>query len=165
MPNYRRKFEKIYNKHIDKIYRFIFLKVGTQEVAEDLCGQVFAKGWRKFKSGAGIQNIAAYLYQIARAEIADYYRKEAKYKIVSAEVVQVVDPAASPEEIQRVQSDFEIVRASLNKINEDYQNALILRYIDGLSIKKIAEIMEKKEGAVRVMLHRALKELREKIGK
>ncbi len=159
----KRKFTKIYDQYIDKMYRFVFLKVGSQEIAEDLTAQVFVKGWKKFKSGLDVDNPTAYLYQIARREVAGYYRKNKKWKIVSAESVQIIDPAVSPEEEQSNQADFRVVQASLGQLKESYQNVLVWRHIDQLSIKEIAKILDKKPGAVRVMLHRALQELRKKV--
>ncbi len=87
-----KKFAKIYDKHIDKIYRFIFLKTGTKEVAEDITSQVFTKAWRKFKlQGRDIENMSAYIFQIARAEVANHYRDASKFQIISTEVVEIVD--------------------------------------------------------------------------
>jgi RNA polymerase sigma-70 factor (ECF subfamily) len=165
MPDFRKKFAKIYDKYIEKIYRFIILKVGTPEVAEDLTGQVFLKGWRKFKKGEGIKNISAYLYQIARAEIANYYRGRSKFKIISAEALPMADPQANLEENQQLQSEIVDLQNCLAKLNDEHQDVLILRYLEGYSTKEIARILKKSEGAVRVMIHRALKELREEMEK
>ena len=52
------------------------------------------------------------------------------------------------------------IRENLAKLKEDQQNAIIWRYLDGLSAKEIAEMLEKEEGTVRVMIHRALQELK-----
>ncbi|MBZ9572633.1 sigma-70 family RNA polymerase sigma factor [Patescibacteria group bacterium] len=163
MRSPRKKFAKIYNKYIDKIYRFVFLKVESQEIAEDLTSLVFTKGWRKFKKGEKIENPSAYLYQIARAEIANHHRGKAKFKIISAESAQIADTNPSLEENQQLQSELEILKKSLTELRDDYQNVIIWRYLDGLSIKSIAQIMEKPKGTVRVMIHRALKELRGKM--
>ena len=163
MPNYKRKFAKIYDKYIDKIYRFIFLKVSSQEIAEDLASEVFMKGWRKFKKGEEVKNPSAYLYQIARAEIANHYRGKSKFKIISAEAFPIADPSPTLEENFGFQSDVATVKNYLAKLSDDYQDVLIWRYIDGYSTGEIAGMLGKSKGAVRVMIHRALKELREKI--
>ena len=169
MGNPKRKFAKIYDKYVNKIYRFIFLKVDSQETAEDLTSQVFTKGWRRFKQSQDIKNPSAYLYQIARAEIADYYGKRPNFQIVSFErnpIVnsQLTDPQPTAEENLGLQSDIEIMKGALSQLDEDEQNIIIWRYLDGFSFKQIGQIMERPEGTVRVMVHRALKELREKMG-
>ena len=163
MRNPKKKFAKIYDKLVDKIYRFVFLKVGSEEVAEDLTAQVFAKGWERFSTGEDIRNPSAYLYQMARAEIANHFRQNSKFKLVSAETNQLADPQPGIEERQQGQSEIEALRTCLAKLNDDYQNVLIWRYLDGYSNKEIARMLEKSEGAVRVMLHRGLKELRQKM--
>jgi len=168
MRNPKKKFAKIYDKYVNKIYRFIFLKVGSQEAAEDLTSQVFTKGWKRFRKSQDIKNPSAYLYQIARAEIADYYSKGAKFQMVSTEAnpivnSQLIDPRPTAEEEIKFQSDIEMLRTSLTQLNDDEQNIIIWRYLDGLSFKQISQIMERPEGTVRVMIHRALKELKEKM--
>ncbi len=156
-----KKFAKIYDKHIDKIYRFIFLKTGIKEIAEDITSQVFTKGWRKFKlQGTDIENMSAYLFQIARAEVANHYREANKFQIISAEAVEIVDQSLGIAADQALQSDRNIIMASLSGVSEDYQNMLILKYIDGYSNKEISAILGKSEGAVRVMTHRALEALK-----
>jgi RNA polymerase sigma-70 factor (ECF subfamily) len=175
MRNPKKEFGKIYDKHVAKIYRFVYLKVDSRESAEDLTSQIFTKLWEKIKTLSGrtdnpgrtsekIENPTAYVYQIARAEIANYYRNKPKYHIIPAEEVQIVDPKENLEEKQQLQSDIEYLKYCLSQLSEDHQNVIIWRYLDDLSYKEIAEIMQKEEGAVRVMVHRAIKELREKMG-
>lgn len=163
MGDPKKKFAKLYDKYVEKIYRFVFLKVSSQEIAEDLTSLVFTKGWRKFRKGEKIDNPPAYLYQIARAEIANHHREKAKFQTIQATTDQIIDPNPGLEETQELQSDLKIIKKALTQLKEDYQNVIIWYYLDGLSIKDIAEITEKPEGTVRVMVHRALKELREKM--
>ena len=164
MGNPKKKFSKLYDKYIDKIYRFVFLKVSSQEIAEDVTSQVFSKGWARFKKSGrkaeAIENPSAYLYQIARAEIANHHRKRAKFQTIQATTERIVDPELDLEEKSKLDSDIATVRNCLAKLSNDHQNVLILRYIDGYSNKEIAEMLKKSKGAVRVMLHRALKALR-----
>ncbi|PIW91982.1 MAG: hypothetical protein COZ89_02305 [Candidatus Nealsonbacteria bacterium CG_4_8_14_3_um_filter_37_23] len=163
MANLRKQFSKIYDQYINKIYRFIFLKVSSQEVAEDLTSEVFIRGWDSFRQGADIKNIQAFLYQIARNLVIDHYRQKSQVKTISAEFVQMVDPRLNLEEKAKIDSELDQVKFALSNINEDYREVIIWRYLDQLSISEIAEILDKSEGAVRVALHRGLKELRNKL--
>ena len=171
MDDPKKKFAKLYDKYVIKLYRFIFLKVGSQETAEDLTSQVFAKVWDRFRNSnrnsnrkkEEIKNLTAYLYQVARREIANYHRQKAKFQVIPTHSLQLSDPASSLEENSTLQEEIEAVRNSLSELTEDHQNVIIWRYLDGYSIKEIAKILGKSKGAVRVMLHRALKELREKV--
>lgn len=156
----KKKFAKLYDEYVEKIYRFVFLKVSSQEEAQDLTSQVFTKGWKKFRKGDKIDNPPAYLYQIARAEIANHHREKARFQTVQASADQIIDPNPGLEEKSKLDSDMATVKNCLTKLNNDYQNVLVWKYIDGYSNKEIAEMSGKSEGAVRVMLHRALKVLR-----
>jgi len=163
MEDKKKQFAKIYDQNIEKIYRFLFLKLGSREAAEDLTAEVFAKGWDKFRNSKNLQNPVAYLYQIARTKLADYYRDKGKFKVVLTEENQIPDADPNPEENQILESEIEMLRVCLAKLSDDYQNIIIWRYLDGLSIQEIAEIMGKEEGTIRVMIHRALKEMKEKM--
>lgn len=160
MANYQHKFSKLYDKQVERIYRFIFLKVGSRETAEDLTAQVFTKGWERFRLGQKIKNPSAYLFQIARSKVADYYRSSSKYQFVSTEANFVVDPSPLPEQTEQKKSDIEELQKYLGELQNDYQDVLILRYINDCSYKEIARVMARTEGAARVLVHRALKELR-----
>src|SRR3990167_496410 len=76
------QFGKIYDQYVEKIYRFIFLKVESQEVAEDLCSEVFVRCLGEFQKNS-VENTQAFLYQVARYTIADYYRKRAGVRVVA----------------------------------------------------------------------------------
>jgi len=161
----RKEFSKIYDKYIEKIYRFVFLKVNSPEVAEDLTSETFLKGWQTFRiqnSKFRIQNPPAFLYQIARNLVIDYYRQKGRAQVVSADY-RIIDPRINLEEKANLSSDFEQVRRALTNLKEDYQDVIIYRYLDELSVPEIAKIMGKSEGTIRVLLHRALAALRNEL--
>jgi len=163
--NLRKEFSKIYDKYIDKIYRFVFLKVSSPEVAEDLTSETFLRGWQTFRiqnSKFRIQNPPAFLYQIARNLVIDYYRQKGRAQVVSADY-RIIDPRINLEEKANLSSDFEQVRDALANLKEDYQDVIIYRYLDELSVPEIAKVMQKSEGTVRVLLHRALAALRNEL--
>jgi len=168
MDKQREIFSGIYDEYIDKIYRFIFLKVSSQETAQDLTSETFLRGWEAFQRSQNpnpgemkIENMQAFLYQIARNLVTDFYREKGKNQIISAENLRIADPQANLEEKAKFSSDFEQIKVSLADLKEDYQEVIILHYINDLSIKEIAKTLNKPEGTIRVILHRGLKELRE----
>ena len=165
MDKYHKKFSKIYDQCIDKIYRFIFLKVSSEEIAQDLCSETFVKAWQSYKSNPNIKNPSAFLYKIARNLVIDHYRQKGRNQFVSPEVVPIADPNPGIGEKAAINSDLEQVKAVLADLKEDYQNAIIWRYLDELSIPEMAGMMDKSEEAVRVTLHRALKSLKSEINK
>jgi len=164
MNNPRENFSQIYDQCVDKIYRFIFLKVSSQEIAEDLCSETFLKGWQSFKdNNKEIKNPQAFLYQIARNLIVDHYREKGRTQIVSADCVPITDPKIALEENALLESDLNEIKAVLVNLKEEYQEVVIWRYIEDLTIPEIAKMLDKKEGTVRVLLHRALKSLKKEV--
>lgn len=163
--NHKQKiFSQIYDQFIDKIYRFIFLKVNSQEIAEDLCSEAFLRGWQVFKENSQeIENPQAFLYKIARNLIIDHYRDKAKVQFVSADCVSIDDPETDLTKQSLDRSDMETVRTFLAELKPEYQEIIIWHYIDDLKIPEIAKMLDKSEGAVRIQLHRALKSLKNRI--
>ena len=157
-------FSKIYDQYVTKIYRFIYLKVSSQEVAEDLSSEVFMRTWETYRSESSkIENIQAYLYKVARNIVADHYRTR-KVRIVSVEeTVDIVDSADSLQDQALVNMEMDRVQKALETIQDDYQNLIIWRYLDELSVPEIARITGKTEENVRVGIHRALQALKGKV--
>jgi len=172
MANYRKEFSKIYDRYINKIYRFIFLKVNSKDLAQDLTSETFLKGWAAFKKSQNpghnnqkVENPSAFLYQIARNLVIDHYREKGKAQLVSVEYTPIIDPKQDLEEKSLLESDIGQVRLALTGLKEDYQNVIIWHYLDDLSIREVAKIMDKTEETTRVLLHRALKSLKNEINK
>lgn len=163
MNNPEKKFSKIYDQCIDKIYRFVFVKVNSQETAEDITSKVFIRGWEVFKERADeIENPSAFLYQIARNLVTDYYREKGRTQIVSADLkFNLADPRTNLQERAIMNADMQKIRLAIKDLNEDYQNVVIWHYLDDLSIKEVAKLLDRSEEATRVLLHRALNSLRE----
>lgn len=164
MANIRKAYSDIYDKYINKIYRFVFLKVKSAEIAEDLTSEVFMRGWESFKEKENkIENIQAFLYQIARNLLADHYRQAAKVQLVSVEYTSISDPGQDLEAKSLIQSDMEQVKAALPKLKEEYREVLIWYYLDELKVPEIAKILNKSEPTCRVLIHRALNALKNEL--
>ncbi|MFH1657178.1 MAG: RNA polymerase sigma factor [bacterium] len=167
MTNLQKDFSDIYDKYVRRIYRFVFLKINSQEIAEDLTSEVFLRGWKAFQKsregGEEIKNLPAFLYQIARNVIVDFCRQNGNLKVVSAEHNEIIDSSPSLEEKAAVDSEMEEIRLVLSDIKDNYREVVTLRYIDDLSTAEIAEVLGKSEGSVRVTLHRALAAMRKKL--
>jgi len=168
MNDYKEKFSQIYDQYIDKIYKFVYFKVSSQEIAEDITSKVFLKGWEAFQTyelvNRKILNTNAFLYQIARNAITDYYRENAKMKVVSADfTAQIADQGIGLEEKAILSSELQEVKLAIQNLKQDYQDIIICHYIDDMKIPEIAVIIGKPEGTVRVMLHRGLKALKKEM--
>ena len=161
--NMKERFSKAYDEHVASIYRFCYLKVSSRDLAEDLSSEVFLRFWKQLNSSS-IDNDRAFLYGIARNVIADHYRKKHNPSVSLEETeLEIVESPHFAEAAATI-SDMEQVRKALAGMNDDYQNLIIWRYLDELSISEIAKIEGKSEESVRVGLHRAMNQLRERLG-
>jgi RNA polymerase sigma-70 factor (ECF subfamily) len=162
MTNQRVEFSKIYDKYIGKIYRFVVLKVSSTEIAQDICSETFLRGWESFKQEK-VDNPQAFLYRIARNLVIDHYRQKGRTRIVSADSVQIIDNRSQVAEQAALSVDMDQIKTKLANLSDDYQNVIIWRYLDDLSIKEVANLLDRSEDATRVLLHRALESLRKDV--
>lgn len=165
MSSSSEQFSQIYDQYIDKIYRFVYLKVNSQEVSEDITSKVFMKGWESYqKDQESIKNMNAFLYQIARNMVIDHYREKGRIKIVSADFDEkIVDYKTDLHEKALLNSDLRIIKSAIQNIKKDYQDVIIWHYLEDMPIDEIAGILNKPVGTIRVMLHRGLKSLKDQL--
>jgi|SRR5581483_689923 len=165
MDSSSEQFSGIYDAYIEKIYRFVYLKVNSQETAEDISSKVFLKGWEKFRDGGGnIEHIGSFLYQIARNMVIDHYRDRSRTKTVSPDAVpQIADAKTDVHEGAALNADLQMVKNAIQNIKKEYQDVLILHYLEDMPTEQIAQVMQKSPGSVRVMLHRGLKSLKNEV--
>jgi len=159
MPDKRKEFSKIYDKYIEKIYRFIFMKVSAEDVAQDLCSEAFIKGWEVFNQEK-IENAQALLYRIARNLVIDHYREKGRTQFVQVDDLPIIDPRHNIEEMADQKLELEQVKRGISALRDDYQDVIIWHYLDDLPIPEVAKLMERSEDATRVLLHRALESLK-----
>ena len=161
MEDIKENFSRVYDTYITRIYRFVYLKVSSQEVAEDLSSEVFTRVWKVYRRETVIEHPQAYLYRVARTVVADYYRGQ-KVQISSIEEIsqEPLDPAVSLDYEAEVKLEIDRVLKVVKALQSDYQDLIIWRYIDELSVPEIAQITGKKEENVRVGIHRALQALK-----
>ena len=164
MDNLQKKFSKIYDQHVSRIYRFAYLRVNSKDIAQDITSETFTRAWNKFRAdnpGSKVKNWTGFLYQIARNLLTDFYREQAKVQIISASYV--ADPSMGLEEKAFLNSDVEQIKSALSQLGQEQQEVIIWRYLDGLSIREIASILDKPEATIRVIIHRARKALKSTI--
>ena len=115
MNNSNDKFGQIYDEYIEKIYRFVYLKVNSEDLAEDITSKVFLSGWEAYQKNPEIGNIGAFLYKIARNNVIDYYREKDRTKVVPADFAdQVVDTKVNLHEKAILSADTELVKSAIS---------------------------------------------------
>jgi len=158
-------FNQVYDQYVNKIYRFIYLKVSLVETAEDLSSEVFLRLYRHIqKNNPVIENPQAFVYQIARNVIADHYRSK-KITVVSIEktTIEIEDIHERTREQGEVSLEMDRIKEAIAKLQGDQQDLIIWRYVDELTVPEIAQITGKTEENVRVGVHRAIQALKGKV--
>lgn len=155
-------FGLLYDYYQPMIYRFVVLKVSRREEAEDITHQVFLNAWQNVRRYEHRGHpFSSWLYRIARNQIIDHYR--AQKEEVSLEKLALEDIAVLPQVSAADPSaklETERVLRAVRKLKAEYQDVIILRFIEDLSIKETASALKKTEGAVKLMQHRAMQELK-----
>ncbi len=161
----KQKFGKLYDKYVDEIYRFIFLKVSQRSVAQDITSETFRKGWQSFKKNPNMENPRAYLYKIARNLVIDHYRTRKRHISPDDLVNELKDESEDFAEKAAETREMAKVKKAMENLNEDYQDIIIYKYLEEMENSEIAEIMGKSEGSVRVTAHRAINALKAELEK
>jgi RNA polymerase sigma-70 factor (ECF subfamily) len=166
----REAFIEAYDLYNTQIYRFIYFKIGNYDEANDITSAVFLKAWNYIQEKSVEKNdtLKSLFYKIARNTIIDEYRKNSKYGSVSLDnenfPIDIKDEKNDLASESEIKSDVEFIEKKLLQLKDECREVIILKYIDQLSIGEIAKILDKSHGAVRVLLHRSMKTLRELVG-
>ncbi len=153
-------FGLLYDSYQPQIYRFIYLKVSHREEAEDLTHQVFLNAWQKINNYAfrGFP-FSSWLYQIARNQVIDHYR--VKKIVINIEEDDVADTETETiAELIDKNLGIEKIRTIISQLNPSHQDVIILRFIEDFSPKETAKILGRSETAVKLLQHRAIKNLK-----
>jgi RNA polymerase sigma-70 factor (ECF subfamily) len=155
--------ERLYESHATRVYRYIYRKVGNREAAEDLTAQVFVKAAQYLDAGRDEPGQVAWIYQVARTGITDYWRTHYRGGTVSLEAL-LESPAhhefAAPAEVTLAGDGDDRagrhVAAILAALPANHRQVLTLRFLHGCSLKETAAAMNISEGNVKVLQYRAL---------
>lgn len=153
-------FSELYDLYFQKIYKFIFYRVGHKETAEDLTEEVFLKA---YKSLSGLKNdslFESWLYQIARNKVIDYYRSK-KIVVAIDELENTLEYETNIIDIVNLGFDQKALIELIRELTPEQQVIIKLKFYEDLDNATIAEILEKEEGTIRVIQHRAITKLKE----
>lgn len=162
MTDVQTDFKGIYQQHRLAIYRYVLLRVGSVEDAEDITAQVFLKAYQKRADFSGKAPIVYWLLAIARRELSDHYRNDPPCTVLEDDLLP--DAALPPETIAEQNSLLIRVSRALQALSEDRREAIMLRFFVGLSNPEIAELMGKSGDAVAMLVYRGIQDLRTRLG-
>ncbi len=156
-------FGELYARYLDPIYRYIQTRVDEAADAEDLCEVVFLRTFEALdRYEERGHPFSAYLYQVARNQLADHYRTQ-DVRVALEQVAEPISDELDPEDAYALQERVLDVINSLGNLREDYQEVIRLRVVLELPTATTAMWMDRSPGAIRVLLHRALVALREDV--
>lgn len=161
-------FGALYEQFFVPVFRYIYYRVGKKEDAEDLVQTVFVKAYESLPSFRQTSSPPlAYFFTIARNTIIDHARKKKDVVMHTIEELLESVPSleASPHEKALQSESVAFMRCALDELEGDQKDVIILKFINDLSNKEIAALMDRSEAAVRQLQHRALSSLRSIIKK
>lgn len=160
----REAFGWLYDEYSDKLFRFIYFRVGHKELAEDILADTFIKAWLKLKTVTSAKAFKTWLYQIAKNNVIDYYRIK-KVTVDIEEVSEFLEDATSPIDDANLAVEQIVLIRLLDHLPIEQQLVIKYKFFEDLENPEIAQIMDKTEGAIRVLQHRAITRLKELLNK
>ncbi len=156
-----------YEDTYPQIKKYLASRVENKEVAEDITHEAFVELWHIIfvRKEEVRKSLRGFLFLIAKRRLMDHYRRKSKSPTYIDEYIEQSAVSNNFLSELEVGSEMGLVRNCLVKLAPTYREVITLRYLDGLEFEEISAIMEKTSGTVRVLLHRALKELRDELGK
>lgn len=169
MGDFERQFADAFERHSDELFRHAAMRIADRERALELTQECFLRAWDYASRGQEIRELRPFLYRTLKNLIIDEYRKhktqslESMVEMTETQEVEAILPADETNTLEAAMERHEGARAlrEMQKLPELYREALILRYVDGLSPQEIAQTIDESENVVSVRIHRGLKKLKE----
>jgi RNA polymerase sigma-70 factor, ECF subfamily len=156
-------FAELYRRHMPRIYRYIMARVGTVQDAQDLTAQTFEALLEGIGGFRGDGSFAAWLTIIARNRVVSHYR--ARRPELSLEMVGDHSASLPPtDELVGYRLQIASVLAALELLSAEHAEVIRLRIFGELSTAETAQVMHRSEAAVKMLLYRALRDLRKHVG-
>jgi len=161
----KNQFLRAFDDLSNALFRHAYYRVFDRELAKDLVQEAFIKTWQQLEgSKAEILAIKPFLYRVLNNLIIDHARKH-KEESLDVLLEQGFDPSAPYDESQFTFLEAEKALQELSRLPSPYREVVVMRYLDELGPKEIAELIHESENVISVRLNRAVKILRQAIGK
>ncbi|MBE1531699.1 sigma-70 family RNA polymerase sigma factor [Actinomadura algeriensis] len=154
-------FGSLYDHYVELVYRYVYYRVGSHALTEDLTSETFLRALRRVRDfhWQG-KDFGAWLVTIARNLVADHF-KSGRYRleICTAELVEPDRPQEGPERVVLDAMTNRTLLTAVRRLGSEQQECVVLRFLHGLSVAETALIMGKKSGAIKALQYRAVRSL------
>jgi RNA polymerase sigma-70 factor, ECF subfamily len=157
-----RDFSELYRTHLRDVYSYAYYRVGNHHDAEDLTEQTFLQAYRHFERAQRESNsrpLRPWLIRIAHNLAANYYRDRSRRPLTQLEDATVLTAPHGTEQVVEDREEVKEVLAGVSNLPDDRREALIMRFALGMENHEIARALARSDGATKVLIHRAIKQL------
>ena len=158
------KFSELYKAHLRDVYSYAYYRVGNHHDAEDLTEQTFLQAYRHFaraqKESQG-RPLRPWLIRIAHNLAANLYRDRARKPQTPIEDSETLSATHTTEDLVEGRDELARILEGVKELPDDRRDALIMRFALGMDNREIARAMGRTDGATKVLIHRAIKQLEE----
>jgi RNA polymerase sigma-70 factor, ECF subfamily len=157
-----RDFTELYRTHLRDVYSYAYYRIGNHHDAEDLTEQTFLQAYRHFERAVRESNgrpLRPWLIRIAHNLAANYYRDRSRRPQTSIEDAGVISAPHPTEELVEGREEVREVLSGVAELPDDRREAMIMRFALGMENREIARALGRSEGATKVLIHRAIKQL------
>ena len=157
-----RDFSELYRAHLRDVYSYSYYRVGNHHDAEDLTEQTFLQAYRHFERAQRESDgrpLRPWLIRIAHNLAANYYLDRSRKPQTNLEDAAILSAPIATEQVVEEREEVKEVLEGVSKLPDDRREALIMRFALGMDNREIARAMGRSEGATKVLIHRAIKQL------
>jgi RNA polymerase sigma-70 factor (ECF subfamily) len=162
-----RAFEDFYRAHLRDVYSYAYYKVGNHHDAEDLTEQAFLQAYRHFDRAQRESDgrpLRPWVIRIAHNLASNYYRDRSRRPQTPLDSTEPIAAQHDTVAIAEGREELRQVMANLEHLSDDRREALIMRFALGMDNREIARALGRSDGATKVLIHRAIKQLQEEMG-
>ena len=159
----REAFGVLYERHVRRIYNYVYYRTGSAADAEDLTSRTFFQAMNNLhRYQVQAVPFSAWLYRIAHNLVANWHRDTGRHRAASTDVLLgIASDDAEPQDTAEIGEERRELHQAIRNLAADRQQLLLLKYSEELSNDEIATIMGRTEGAIKALLHRTVKGLRD----
>jgi RNA polymerase sigma-70 factor (ECF subfamily) len=157
-----REFSELYRTHLKDVYSYAYYRVGNHHDAEDLTEQTFLQAYRHFERAQAESDgrpLRPWLIRIAHNLAANLYRDRSRKPQTPIDDTQTLSATHTTEDLVEGRDELARILAGVKELPDDRREALIMRFALGMDNREIARAMGRSDGATKVLLHRAIRQL------